>query len=242
MRRRGAARLAAAAALLLCVCGCETTQELSAKIGRQLGHQSAITGTAKLGTLNAAVRVGRKVLLSSGGQTAVALQLVNASATTQVAFPVLIDVTNAAGRPVYSNGTEGIDISLQQLALLAPHSSAWWVDNEVLATAPKSVSVKLGASTAAAPAAAPEITTTGASASASFPGPHVAVTVTNRSAVAQRELAVYAVLQSGERVVGAGRGVVPALAARASAQLLIPIVGSIDGRTISLTAAPTDLH
>jgi hypothetical protein len=242
MRRRGAGLLAAAAALLLCVCGCETTQELSAKIGRELGHQSAITPTAKLGAVNVAVHVGRNVLLSAGGQSAVALQLVNTSATAQVAFPVLIDVTNAAGRSVYSNDTEGIDPSLQRLALLAPHSSVWWVDNEVLATAPKRVGVKLGASTAAAPAATPEITTSAASASASFPGPHVSVTVTNRSAIAQRELAVYAVIESGERVVGAGRGIVPALAANASAQLVIPIVGSIDGRTISLTAAPTDLH
>jgi hypothetical protein len=242
MRRRGASLLAAAAALLLCVCGCETTQELSAKIGRELGHQSAITGTTKLGAVNAAVRVGRTVLLSSGGQSAVALQLVNTSATAQVAFPVLIDVTNAAGRSVYSNDTAGIDPSLQQLALLAPHSRAWWVDNQVLATAPKSVGVRIGSSTAAAPAATPQITTSGVSASASFPGPHVAVTVTNRSAVAQRELAVYAVIQSANSVVGAGRGVVPSLAAHASAQLLIPVVGSIHGPTISLTAAPSDLR
>ena len=40
-----------------------------------------------------------------------------------------------------------------------PHASAWWVDNEVLASAPHSVSVRIGASTAAAPATLPKITT-----------------------------------------------------------------------------------
>ena len=42
-------------------------------------------------------------------------------------------------------------------------------------------------------------------------------------------------------MVGAGRGIVPALAAGASAQVEIPMVGSVDGSTISLTVAPTDL-
>jgi hypothetical protein len=240
MRRRGGA-LAAAAALLLCASGCETTQELSAKIGRKLGHQSSITGTAKLGAVNTAVRVVRKVLLSSGGQSAVALQLVNTSATAQVAFPVVIDVTDAAGHTVYTNNTAGLEASLQTLALLAPHASAWWVDNEVLGAAPTGVAVKLGSSTASAPTTTPAIATSAVSASASFPGPHVAATVANRSSVAQSELAVYAVILKGDTVVGAGRGVVVSLAARASAQLVIPIVGSIDGRTISLTAAPADL-
>jgi hypothetical protein len=241
MRRRGAA-LAAAAMLLLSVAGCETTQQESAKIGRELGKQSAITGQTSLGRASGAVRVTRTVLLSAGGSTAVALELTNTSAQAQVAFPVLIDVANAAGKSVYRNDTEGIEASLQQLALLAPHASAWWVDNEVLASAPKSVSAKIGASTQTAPPALPQIATSAVSASSSFPGPHVSATVTNRSKVAQSELAVYAVILNGATPVGAGRAVVAALAAGASTQVLIPVVGAIDGRTIALTAAPTKLR
>ena len=202
MRRRGAA-LAAAAMLLVSVAGCETTQQQSAKIGRALGKQSAIAAQTSLGRASGAVRVTRKVLLSAGGSAAVALELTNASAQAQVAFPVLIDVANAAGKSVYRNDTEGIEPSLQQLALLAPHASAWWVDNEVLASAPKSVSAKIGAST---------------------------------------QTALYAVILKGAAPVGAGRAVVASLAAGASTQVLIPVVGAIDGRTIALTAAPTRLH
>jgi hypothetical protein len=40
-------------------------------------------------------------------------------------------------------------------------------------------------------------------------------------------------------VVGAGRGVVAALAAGASAAVLVPIVGTVNGSTISLTIPPT---
>ena len=240
--RRAAATIAALAAIVLGAAGCETTQSESAKIGRRLGHQSAVAGQTSLGSASRAVHVKRKVLLSAGGSSAVALELVNDSARAQVAFPVLIDVADAAGKSVYRNDTKGIEPSLQQLALLAPHSSAWWVDNEVLAGAPRSVSARIGSSVAKAPAALPQLVTSGVRASASFPGPHVSATVENRSKVAQRELAVYAVVLKGAAVVGAGRAVIAQLAPGARAQVLIPVIGTIDGRTIALTAAPSQLH
>jgi hypothetical protein len=241
MRRRGAA-LAAAAGLLIFAAGCETTQQESAKIGRHLGHQSAVAGTTRLGAVNHDVRVDREVLLSAGGQSAVAVELTNTSATAQVAFPILIDVLDAKGRSLYRNDTAGLEPSLQTLALLPAHATAWWVDNEVLASAPKSVSAQVGASTATAPADIPRISTSGASASASFPGPHVTVTVSNRSTVAQSQLAVYTVISNGSAVVGVGRGVVPALAAGASTQVVVSVVGSIAGHTIALTASPSQLR
>ncbi len=241
---RPAAALAAAGAIAIGVSGCATTQQLSAKIGRGLGHQSAVAGTTTLGAVNRDVRVAQITLVTSGGQSAVALALTNASARTQTDFPVLIDVLDANGRSVYRNDTKGIEASIQQLALLAPHATAWWVDNEILASGgvPKTVSAALGASTAGQPAVVPEITTQGVSASNSFPGPHVSVTVENRSGIAQRQLPIYAVALRGGRVVGAGRGIVPALAAGRSAQVQVPMVGAVDGSTISLTVPPTSLR
>ena len=182
------------------------------------------------------------MLLSAGGSSAVALELTNTSATAQVAVPVLIKVLDATGKTAYSNDTKGIEPSLQQLALLAPHASAWWVDNEVLANSVKSVTAAVGASTSTAPAQLPQIATSKISASASFPGPHVSATVTNHSKVAQTQLAVYAVVLKGSTVIGAGRGVVPKLAPSASASVLIPVIGGIDGRSIVLTAAPSSLR
>jgi len=240
--RRAAATVAALAATVLGAAGCETTQSESAKIGRKLGHQSAVAGQTSLGSASRAVVVKRKVLLSVGGSSAVALELVNASAQAQVAFPVLIDVADAAGKSVYRNDTKGIEPSLQQLALLPPHASAWWVDNEVLASAPRSVSAKIGSSTATAPGPLPALATSGVSASASFPGPHISATVENRSKVAQSQLAVYAVILKGAAVVGAGRAVIAQLAPGAQTQVAIPVIGTIDGRTIVLTTEPSQLH
>ncbi len=241
---RTAAALAAAAVTVVALGGCETTQELSAKIGRKLGHQTATVGTTRLGAVNPDVRIAKTVLLSSGGQSVVALELTNTTARTQTDFPVLINVRDAKGTAVYSNDTKGIEASLQQLALLAAHATVWWVDNEVLASGgvPKTVAAAVGASTAGAPASVPRITTADVRASNSFPGPHVGLTVENRSAVGQSQLPVYAVALRGGRVIGAGRGIVPALAAGSSAQVLVPIVGAVAGSTISLTVPPTGLR
>lgn len=243
--RRAAAALAAAGAILVGAAGCETTQQLSAQIGRKLGNQSAIAGTTALGAVNRDVRIDQKVLLSAGGQTAVVLALTNTSARTQTDFPVLVDVLDASGASIYRNNTKGIEASIQQLAALAPHASAWWVDNEVLASrgTPKSVTAALGASTVAAPTTAlPALTTGGVSASNSFPGPHVSVTVRNRSTIAQSQLPVYAVALRGADVIGAGRGIVPSLAAGASAQVDIPMVGTVSGAKIALSVPPTAVH
>lgn len=239
---RPAAALAATVAIVLGASGCETTQELSAKIGRRLGHQNALAGTTKLGATSRDVRVTRLALVSSGGQSAVALELTNTSAQAQANFPVLINVLDAAGRSVYRNNTKGNEASLQQFALLPAHATAWWVDDQILASGgvPKTVAAEIGAATGAAvAAAADEIATSGVSASDSFPGPHVDATVENRSAPAQTELPVYAVALKGGQVVGAGRGVVASLARGASSTVEIPMIGSVDGSTILLTAAPT---
>jgi len=77
------------------------------------------------------------------------------------------------------------------------------------------------------------------SASDSFPGPHVSVTVRNRSTIAQRQVPVYAVALKGDQVVGAGRGIIPSLAPGAGAQVQVPMVGSVSGSTIALTVPAT---
>lgn len=237
---RAAAAAFAAGLIVLGASGCETTQEQSAKIARTLGHQSAIAGTTRLGAANRDVRIEREVLLTAAGQSAVALELTNTSTRAQTDFPVQIEVLDAKGRAVYRNNTSGIEPSIQQLALLAPHATAWWVDNEVLASGgvPETATGQLGAATAQAPSALPSITTEAVSASDSFPGPHVSATVRNRSTIAQRQLPVYAVALRGGRVVGAGRAIIPSLAPGAGAQVQVPMVGSVSESTISLTVAP----
>jgi len=78
------------------------------------------------------------------------------------------------------------------------------------------------------------------SASDSFPGPHVSVTVRDRSTIAQRQLPVYVVAlrgRSGRR--RRSRHPLSIMLPRRAAQFQIPIVGSVSESTISLAVRPT---
>jgi hypothetical protein len=234
---RAAAALAVGMLAALVLSACETTQDESAKIARELGHQRANPGTTQIGAANRAVRVVRSALVA-GTPAAAAFELTNTSATAQAAIPVAISVRDAKGAVVYRNDTRGIEASIQTLAFLPAHATTWWVDNEVLATggAAASVGAQVGTGTGAR-REAQQISVHGVSASVSFPGPHVDVTLHNDGTAAQSQLAVYAVALRGGRVIGAGRALVASLAAGASAPTLIPMAGSVTGATISVTAA-----
>jgi hypothetical protein len=232
--RRAAAPLCALVALA--ASGCETTQQLSAKIGRRLGQQNAIAGTSATGARNRDVRVDATALIA-GHPAAVAVELTNESATAQANVPVTLDVRDAKGGSVYRNDTKGIEPSLQQIARLPGHATLWWVDDQILSSGvPSAVTVRVGTPTAPAQPA-PPITVSGASASDAFPGPHVSATLRNASSVAARQVAVYAVTIRGGRAVGAGRALVASLAAGARASVTIPITGVATGTRIELTVA-----
>jgi len=232
--RRAAAPLCALVALA--ASGCETTQQLSAKIGRRLGHQSAIAGTTAIGARNREVRVVASALIA-GHPAAVAVELRNESATAQENVPVTLDVRDAKGASVYRNDTKGIEPSLQQIARLPGHATLWWVDEQILSSGvPSSVTVRVGTASAAAQPA-PAIAISGASASDAFPGPHVSATLRNTSSVAARQVAVYAVTIRGGRPVGAGRALVASLAPGARAPVTIPVTGVATGARIELTVA-----
>ena len=57
------------------VAACETTQQESAKIGREGSRSTSAPGTLKLGAVNRAVRVSDVTVVTGGGRTAVAAKL-----------------------------------------------------------------------------------------------------------------------------------------------------------------------
>ena len=232
--KRAAAALAAAALTALTASGCETTQEESAKIGARLGHQTANPGTTRLGAVSRSVRIVRSALVA-GSPAAVAIELRNTGASAQAAIPVSVTVRDARGAVVYRNDTTGIEASIQQLALLPAHATGWWVDNEVLANGAATTSARVGAAERPAAASA-ALTLSNVSASNSFPGPHVTVTVHSDGSAARSQLPVYAVATSHGRVVGAGRAVLASLPARTDVQAEIPMTGTITGASIAVSA------
>jgi hypothetical protein len=235
-------------ALALGMSACESTESESARLGREGAKLIAGSATVGLGASNSQVHVGQAVLVQGSGRVAAAVQLTNTGATPQVNAPVLIDVRGAKGASLYRNDTRGLEPSLQSMPLLGAHGQGWWVDDQVLASAPTSVQVSVGAprGSVARQAALTFALAVHASVvglgSEALAGPYMTGTVTNRSGVALRNMPIFAVALRGGRVVAAGRALVPSLPASPAARATsfrIYFVGSPAGARIELTPAPT---
>jgi hypothetical protein len=242
--------------LTLLLSGCESTESESARLGREGAKLVAAAGTVGLGGANQLVRVGQVALVHSEGRTADAVQLTDTGRVAQANVPVLIDVLDARGASLYRNDIQGVEPSLQEIALLRPQQPAWWVDDQVLASGvPGSVHVRVGAAKRASPkSVSPKSASTqGASATtaagvqasvvnegSNIGGPYLEGAVVNHTGLAQHNLPVFAVALRGGRVVAAGRALVPSLAATGGsrANFRIYLVGSPAGARIELTTAP----
>jgi hypothetical protein len=243
--------------LTLLMSGCESTESESARLGREGAKLVAAAGTVGLGRANQMVHVGQVALVQSEGRTAAAVQLTDTGSVGQTNVPVLIDVMDAKGASVYRNNTQGIEPSLQEIALLRPHRPTWWVDDQVLVSGiASSTHVRVGAAKSTpSDASAGGVASAGASAAnagadvqasvvglgSNVGGPYLDGTVVNRTGVAQHNMPVFAVALRGGRVVGAGRALVPSLAASGSARsasFRIYLVGSTAGAHIELSPVP----
>ncbi len=235
-------------ALALTLSACESTESESARLGREGAKLIASAGTLGTGGANPDVRVGQVALVQGAGRTAAAVQLTNTGPGAQLDVPVLIDVRSPQGASVYRNDIEGLEPSLQQMALLPAHTSGWWVDDQVLASGtPSSVNVRVGAAKVSAGKAA-SVASTGVQVSGvtlgsqEFVGPYLQATAINHSGAAQHNMPIFAVALRGARVVAAGRALVPSLAASGAgsqASFRLYLVGSTAGARIELTPAPT---
>jgi len=228
------------AALAATVSACESTQSESAKIGRE-GGAAQVASTLKLGTANRDVRVSDVSLVSGGGRKAVAVRLTSRSSRAQREVPLLVTVTGAGGKVVYSNAT-GAEALLSHVTLLRAHASAWWVDDEVLTSAAATAAqVSVGTGRRSGPDARPAALSARTTHVAEQAGvTTVSGVVTNRAARPQSGVPVFAVAVRGGRVVAAGRAVVASVPAHASApaSFAVPLIGDATGAKIELAALP----
>jgi hypothetical protein len=239
--------LAALVALALTLGACASTESESAKLGREGAKLIAAAGTVALGGANRAVHVGQVALVQGAGRTAAVVQLTNTAANVQSDVPVLIDVRSPKGASLYRNDIQGLEPSLQQMPLLRPHTSAWWVDDQVLAAGkPGSVKVRVGdakgSSSKTGPASSsPGVEIVATSLGSDVAGPYLAGDVVNRSGVAQHNMPIFAVALRGGHVVAAGRALVPNLSASGAKPtgFRIYLVGSPAGAHIDLTPVPS---
>ncbi len=228
--------------LTVTLAACESTQQESAKIGRAGAQLGAGPAALKLGAVNHTVRVSDVTILSSSGRTAVAAKLTSTARQAQVDVPVLLTVTGRGGKVLYSNEAAGVEASLQSIALLRPGQSAWWVDDQVLASQTASgVRVRVGTGPGASAVPATTIGTSGVHTTEQAGLPALEGQLVNHSTRALTKVPVFAVAVRGGRVVAAGRAIVALLPGRAGASVPFQIflVGNPSGASIELTAVPT---
>lgn len=228
--------------LTVTVSACESTEDESARIGREAGPLAAGPAALKLGAVNHGVRVSDVTLVKGSGRTAVAARFTASSSRPQLNVPVLVNVTGAAGKVLYTNETGGIEASLQRVSLLRPHQSAWWVDDQVLVSqSTTGVKVRVGTGKSPRPGAKlPQLSTRGARLGDQGGLSVLSGKLINGSSKAESKVPVFAVGLRGGKVVAAGRAIVTELPGHAGASVPFQIflVGNPAGAKFELTAVP----
>ena len=187
------------------------------------------------------VRVVRTVALQDENGTAVVVELRNRSRRAFAALPIAVSVRDRAGKTLYVNDVAGLDESLVAVPSLAPRRRLLWVHDQVTASGPPArVRAAVGAGARRVAGPLPRIALRGVHLEGD-PASGIAATgkVTNRSAVEQRRLVVFAVALRGRRVVAAGRSIVPRLKPGKSARFTAFFIGDPRGASLRVAAPPT---
>jgi hypothetical protein len=239
---RRAAVLALAATVVLGAAACESTQEKSARLAKRartvLRNQHGVVVTRPTRD----VAVGPATVLRGGSGTAAAVvELRNRTARTLVDLPISITVKGTGDKVVFRNDAPGLEPALAHVAVLPPHGRLLWVNDQVQASAaPRAVAARVGAGPRSTPSAIPRIALTRPALGVDeVDGTLATGWATNRSAVLQRRLVIFAVARRGARVVAAGRGLIPRLAPGKRARYRIFFVGDPRGARLTLAAPPT---
>lgn len=244
MTGRDAPALVVAGLLAAGLTACESTQAQSARLAKQ-GEKAAVVGTVSAGAQNPDVKVGGTTLLRSELGTAAVVELTNTGPADQAAVPIQLDVTDAEGASIYKNDTDGLQPSLQQLALLRRGEPVFWVNDQVTAPTPaRKVDVDVGRPAAPAPAEVPEIRLTGTRLDEDESGPLATGIVKNLSKVTQVNMPIYGVVRRGGKVVAAGRALVEKLGPepqKRPVRFSIFFIGDPSGGTLDVRPVPTVL-
>jgi hypothetical protein len=189
---------------------------------------------------NKDVKVGDTTLLHDQNGDAIVVPLTNESGKTMVSVPILVDVRDAKGTSVYKNDTAGIDYALNHVAVIEPHETFYWVNDQVTGQG-KTVKVKVGDPQAKAPSGPlPQFTVSDPKLGNDFSGPKVSGTVKIDSTTDQSHLILFAVGRQGNQVVAAGRGQIKKLKHGAKpSPYVIYFIGNPTGTDVTIQTPPT---
>ncbi len=237
--------LTVAGLALLAVAGlaaCQSTQdrsaELASKGSKTLLNDKGLTVDKE----STDVKVTSTALLTDPNGSAVVVDLHNDSGQNLTDVPILIDVLDAKGKSVYKNNVPGIEQALAAVPYIPANGDVEWVNDQVLvAGKPKSVKVRVGASTASFSGALPDIQVSPPTVAGDpVSGIEAAGTVVNKTGADQGRLLLYGVARKGNRVVAAGRGAIEHLKAGAKKlKYYIYFIGNPQGADVKVTQFPT---
>jgi hypothetical protein len=224
---------------------CESSQTKSARL-EKTGKNKAQLTTVSAGAANTNVKLLGTTLLSSDAGKAVVLKLQNTGPEAQVRVPLVVTVKDAGGKPLFKNDIKGLQPSLQELAYLGKGTTAYWVNDQILAgVPPKSADVQLGKAKGTAPKAPPKITLSAPKLASDTTGAYATAEIKNESKIPQINIPIFAVALKGAKVVAAGRAIVEKLLpAPTKKPVLYKIffIGNPKGATLQVYVAPTVLQ
>lgn len=244
MRRPTSVILGLGALGTLALSACQSTQDKAAEIQAQ--GQAAVAAQVPL-TIpkpNKDVKVLSATVLNDEFGSAVAVELENTTGKTLVGVPILIDVRDAKGKPVFRNDAFGSEFALNHVPLIKPGEASFWVNDQILANGdPKTVRVTVGQPDSTSEAELPELAISSPRLNRDPSGIEVEGSVTNSSQLDQLKLILFAVARRGGRVVAAGRGQLKKLRAGARpGRYNIFFIGDPRGAEITVTAPPPVLE
>jgi hypothetical protein len=221
---------------------CESTQSRSAGLEREGGKELLADSGVKIEKESTDVKVTSATVLSDPNGSAVVVSLHNSSDKNLVDVPILIEVLDAKGKSVYTNAIPGIEPALAAVPFIPAGGDVDWVNDQVLAAGkPKSVKVKVGASTDSYSGPQPDIEVSAPKVEGDpVSGIEATGTVVNKTGKDQERLLLYAVGRQGGRVVAAGRGAIEHL--KAGTKPLhydIFFIGDPTGTDLEVTEFPT---
>ncbi len=199
----------ALAGVALVAVGCESTQDKSAKIAAELGPVKKEKGL-KITKQSKDVQVVSTTLLSDQNGSAVVVRLRNRSNEGLVGVPIAIDVLDAKGKSVYTNGIPGIEPALAAVPFLPADGEIEWVHDQILATGvPAKVEVKVGEGGEPFKGEQPQISVTEPKLEGDpYSGILAGGDVEYKSGEDLERLLLYAVATKGNEIVAAGRGAI----------------------------------
>lgn len=240
MRTPTVVALCAAAAVL--GTGCESTRDKAAKITQE-GNKAFEAKGLSVTSASTKVDVVSSTVITDANGTAAVVGLRNTTGKALEDVPVAITVTDAAGKALWKNDAPGLETGLVSAPLLEPKQTVLWVNDQVQATTgkPAKVVAKVGD---AKPAKQAVLLDPGTPVLGGDPTDGVVATgkVKNTTAVEQKNVIVSCVARKGEKIVAAGRAIVPKVLPGKQAPYSIFFIGDPRGAELTVSAPAPEVQ